>query len=154
MRATGGSKDALAGCAVLSGYLPVPGKVPETLSEAARGTPVSFFHGDADAVVRPTWGQDALAHVVRRGFTPADDLTASVASKAKAKVPSAEGGSSAGGTKLESTEVKTDGSTSSGAGSSVQFKWYEGMGHSASEEELKDVTLFIRRVLGDPKAEA
>lgn len=144
LRATGGAEEALAGCAVLSGYLPVPGKIPEGLSGAAAGTPLAFFHGDADPVVRPAWGQDALGHAVRRGFRPVDEGTKSVAAEASTMSGTAEVKAD-GEAKGEAAGVSPGSGTGTGT---VQFKWYKGLQHSANEEELADVARFLRGCLG------
>jgi predicted esterase len=54
--------DVLAGCAVLSGYLPLPESI--TPREAVlEHTPIRFFHGTADAVVPFAYGKDAEERV-------------------------------------------------------------------------------------------
>lgn len=84
----------LGGMGVLSGYLPLPSDVHPT--EASLQTPIRFFHGDEDDVVRLEYGRDAESRVRQMG---AKD---------------------------------------------VQFKEYEGLPHSASDEEMMDFLAFLK----------
>jgi len=64
------SEHRLAGCMVLSGYLPSLEEAKAGATDAGRRTPVRFCHGDEDGVVIPAWGEDAAANTraMREGF--------------------------------------------------------------------------------------
>ncbi|KAA0172633.1 hypothetical protein FNF27_05857 [Cafeteria roenbergensis] len=74
------SSKALAGCLVLSGYLPALEAALEGATDAGKTIPVHFCHGDSDGVVLPEWGADALEQVTksREGFEGAGAVSRKV----------------------------------------------------------------------------
>lgn len=57
----------LGGILVLSGYMPLEGELKPTAE--AKSTPLMALHGDADGVVRLSWGEDGVTQAKAKGLT-------------------------------------------------------------------------------------
>lgn len=90
-----GSKIKLGGLCVLSGYLPLGSQLLQWSEDANKDTPIFQAHGNADAVVRYSYGKESADHLTREGYK-------------------------------------------------VDFRTYNGMGHSSSNEELSDLVKYLQ----------
>jgi len=92
------AKSKFGGVFAMSGYLPLQTKLEATVGSAVnRETPVAFFHGDADQVVKLKFGKESMEWL-KQHFT------------------------------------------------NVTWKQYRGLGHSADDEELRDLATFLQSV--------
>jgi len=129
--------------------LPLRASYPAALSPLASSLPVLQGHGDEDMVSHTRTATHALARFLAKASSQMHlhaFLTKLRLLARRMQVVGYHWGKAAYGALRKLMLAGGDGG--GGAGSSVEFRTYEGMGHSACDEELRDVAHFLRGKLG------